>query len=206
MLIALGDDVPKAVYGRRCPTDTCHPSAHGGYHYWRPDQYEPKSGGKGVMHWAWDLSGTANETMVYAPEDGLVMDVAKGDDHPWTGFQPGIVLIHGVSGVYHVLGHLQYKQIKAVKGQFIALGQPVGVMGIGHTHWEIRKKPQPDYGKYPTFWQAHGPNSINPADWLSGKVGAGAKNARPLVAAGVILFVGGIAAYAFLRYRGRFAA
>lgn len=151
----------------RCPTDTCKTSPHGGYHFWRPDQVDPKSGTRGVMHWAWDLSGTAGSTPVYAPEDGFVVETATGLSSPWTGFNPGLVLIKGVSGVYHVLGHLDYNKIIVRGGQPVALGQKVGVMGISHTHWEIRHNRVPDWGCCPTFWQAHGPNSIDPAEWLA---------------------------------------
>lgn len=150
-----------------CPTDTCKTSPHGGYHFWRPDQVDPKSGQRGVMHWAWDLSGSADRTPVYAPEDGVVVETATGESSPWTGFQPGLVLIKGVSGVFHVLGHMDYPTIAVRAGQQVRMGQPVGVMGISHVHWEIRKARTPNWGAYPTYWQAHGPNSVNPAEWLA---------------------------------------
>lgn len=150
----------------RCPTDKCKITPHGGYSFWRPDQVDPKSGTKGVMHWAWDLGGTAKETPVYAPEDGVVVETATGKSPPWTGFQPGLVLLKGASGVYHVLGHLDYPTIAVHAGQAVTMGTKLGVMGISHTHWEIRRNRTPNWAAHPTYWQAHGPNSIDPATWL----------------------------------------
>lgn len=150
----------------RCPTDTCYTSTVGAYGAVR-DHVDPKSGKRPVTHWAMDLRGTPRVTPVYAPEDGVVLDVATGQSSPWTGYDPGLVFIRGVSGVYHVLGHLDYATLRVQRGQTVKQGTPVGVMGINHTHWEVRRKPQPDWGLFPSRWQAHGANNMNPMEWLA---------------------------------------
>lgn len=150
----------------RCPTDTCKTSPHGGYGYFRADQIDGKSGKAGVYHWAWDLAGPVG-TPVYAPENGFVVDVATGSSSPFTGYNPGVVMIRGNSGLWHLLGHLQYGTIGVRPGQFVTIGQKLGVMGISHTHWEVRRSHLPDYGCCPNVWQAHGQNNLDPKIWLA---------------------------------------
>src|SRR5688572_18460693 len=114
----------------RCPTDTCRVTPHGGYGYYRAS--------RAVTHYAWDLGGPGG-TPVYAPEDGVVDTIADGQGPPWSGYDPGLVLLHGGSGYYHLLAHLGPSSYKVRVGDRVKQGQHVGNIAYDHVHWEIRK-------------------------------------------------------------------
>jgi murein DD-endopeptidase MepM/ murein hydrolase activator NlpD len=102
-------------------------------------------------HWGIDLGGTY-ATPVKAPEDGTVVNVFSSplpnrddnttlDDQGWTGYGPGGVEIHGASGMYHLIAHVDPM---VTLGQQVSEGDQVGVMvshvGVAapHVHWEAR--------------------------------------------------------------------
>lgn len=104
-------------------------------------------------HFALDLAGSAG-TAVVSPEAGRVVAARvhrdpnrKGDNTvglgaPWEGYGPGIVVVAGASGRFHLLAHLA--TVGVAPGQLVAEGQTVGGMathvgGVGsHVHWEVR--------------------------------------------------------------------
>lgn len=95
---------------------------------------------------------------VFAPETAYVVKVSDGKSPPFTGYGPGVVLLKGVSGFYHLLSHLNFSTIKVTPGQFVADGQLIAQFDRehGHTHYEVRK-------------EATGPsetNTIDPTVWL----------------------------------------
>ena len=113
-------------------------------------------GGFPCQHFGLDLFATSPQ--VFAPEDGTVIDVADGSAAPFVGFGPGVIVIQGDSGFFHLLGHLSFNTIKVQQGQRVVEGQPLATFdpGIGHTHWEVR---QQRLGSTP-------PNTIDPNIWL----------------------------------------
>ncbi len=137
----------------------------------------PSDGACGVhtypcTHWGSDLFAITPE--IYAPENGIVTDVSDGSSPPWSGYGPGIVLIKGVSGYYHLLAHM--REI-AVKPGPIAEGTFVGRYdrAIAHCHYEVRKN-------------RTGPsdvNTINPEQWFRAQGGSGL---------GTLLILGGLLA------------
>jgi murein DD-endopeptidase MepM/ murein hydrolase activator NlpD len=97
---------------------------------------------------------------VFAPELGIVVAVSDGKSAPFQGFGPGVILIKGFSGYYHLLAHLNPSSIIVRQGYPILEGMKLAQLDREinkHTHWEVRK-------------QATGPsetNNINPLQWLS---------------------------------------
>jgi murein DD-endopeptidase MepM/ murein hydrolase activator NlpD len=121
----------------------------------------PADGGCGVhgypcTHWGVDTF-TGGSRDVFAPEDGTVVAVS-GDTPPFAGYGPGIVLLKGKSGFYHLLAHLELGSIKVTPGIVIVEGAPIGRFDAAHAHchYEVRRKPT-------------GPsdvNTIDPVAWL----------------------------------------
>jgi murein DD-endopeptidase MepM/ murein hydrolase activator NlpD len=122
---------------------------HGAYGQPRPDS---ASGGCGVgvhpcVHWGVDL-GAAVGTAVVAPERGEVhYSMASPMLPPLRGYQPGAVLMRGVSGAWHVLGHLvnmttgDHRAAPTPQGgwSIVEEGQKLGeIGGAHHVHWEVR--------------------------------------------------------------------
>lgn len=125
----------------------------------------------GVRHWGWDLPGAAGSAVV-APEDGVVVEaVSNGSARtiklapPWDGYGPGVVLLRGASGVWHLLAHV--KPFVAT-GQKVREGDAVAAMtaGVGlagpHVHWEVRVKQAHDS---PSTRER---NTQDPQAWLDG--------------------------------------
>jgi murein DD-endopeptidase MepM/ murein hydrolase activator NlpD len=141
----------------------------------------PSDGGCGVhgypcTHWGVDTFATTPE--IYAPEDGVVVSVADGTSPPFTGYGPGVVLMKGMSGFYHLLAHLDLGSIRVTKGAKVAEGTLVGRYNAayGHCHYEVRKQPT---GPSET-------NTIDPEKWLAASKGGGG--------IGVLLVLGGLLA------------
>jgi murein DD-endopeptidase MepM/ murein hydrolase activator NlpD len=130
-------------------------------------------------HWGSDTFAITPE--IYAPESGVVVAVSDGASAPFMGYGPGIVLIQGVSGYYHLLAHLA--QILVAKGP-IAEGTLVGRYDrtIAHCHYEVRRKPT---GPSET-------NTVNPEQWLSSQNGGGI---------GTLLILGGLLAAGYFLAR-----
>lgn len=108
-------------------------------------------------HWGVDTFTIGGVRNVWAPEDGTVVSVADGSSPPWSGYGPGIVLLKGKSGWYHMMAHLTYSSIQVRPGQVIAEGAPIALFdpGIAHCHYEVRRMPT-------------GPsemNTVNPEEW-----------------------------------------
>lgn len=140
-----------------CPTKTCHITPHGGYAFYRAN--------RDVTHYAWDLGG-AGGTPVVSPEAGVVDTIASGQSAPWSGYDPGLVVVRGRSGYYHLLAHLNPDTIKVRVGEVVQQGQQVGSVAYDHVHWEVRKKRLPEYAKFARTDQAHRANTVNPRFWL----------------------------------------
>jgi murein DD-endopeptidase MepM/ murein hydrolase activator NlpD len=122
----------------------------------------PSDGGCGVagypcVHRGLDMFAESPD--VFAPEAGIVVRVSDGKTAPFVGFGPGVVLIQGASGFFHLLSHLDFSTIKVKPGQPVVEGQLLAQFERehGHTHYEVRRK-------------ATGPsetNNIDPAVWLA---------------------------------------
>lgn len=108
-------------------------------------------------HYGLDLFATSPD--VFAPEAGVIVRVSDGQSAPFVGYNPGVILMQGASGYYHLLGHLNYSTIAVSPGQPVVEGQPLGQFStaVGHTHWEVRIQPT---GSSNT-------NTIDPNDWLA---------------------------------------
>jgi murein DD-endopeptidase MepM/ murein hydrolase activator NlpD len=194
---ALGNaDIPTLPpeYGK--PQPPIYPliqGSHGGY---LEARNSPADGSCGVgsypcKHPGLDVFGMAG-TPVVAPEDSTVIAAADGSSSPFGGYGPWIILLEGVSGKTHLLGHLDpAHQDMAPVGQSFQGGDQVGTTsGANHTHWEVRDVPIPDY--------AHGQTGfdiiMDPVDWLaeatvtSGSIGS-------------IILLGGAAALLWFLWR-----
>lgn len=128
----------------------------------------PSDGGCGVhgypcTHWGVDTFTIGGIRDVWAPEDGVVMAVADGSSPPWSGYGPGVVLMKGVSGVYHMMSHLDYSTIRVRNGQSLSEGAPIAKFdaAYAHCHYEVRRNPT---GPSET-------NTINPEEWLRSQGG-----------------------------------
>lgn len=118
------------------------------------------------VHRGLDLFAEAPD--VFAPETGIVVTVTDGKSPPFSGYGPGVILILGASGYYHLLSHLRFSTIAVKQGMPVFEGQKLAQFDpeIRHTHYEVRR-------------QATGPsetNTVNPLKWL-------ADQQRPVVAA-----------------------
>ena len=101
----------------------------------------------------------ADSPDVFAPEIGVVIAVSDGKSAPYSGYGPGIILIQGASGYYHLLAHLDYNTIVVRPGAPVFEGQKLATFNreIGHTHYEVRRQPT---GPSET-------NTISPLKWLA---------------------------------------
>lgn len=126
-----------------------------------------------VHHWGEDIVGPWGEP-VKAPESGVVERVAKGKGTaikltpPFDGYGPGVVLIHGDSGVWHLLAHVDPASIAVKVGERVTegatvakLARAVGAAGP-HVHWEVRVHQAIDS---PSTREG---NTVRPAEWLDG--------------------------------------
>lgn len=151
----------------------------------------PAQGACGVSgypckHPGTDVNGKRG-TRVVAPENGTVVAVANGASPPFSGYGPWLVMIHGSSGVFHLLSHLDpaTSSLSHV-GKRVRAGDVVGtVSSANHTHWEVRTKITPGAGG------TNFTNNQDPVAWLL---------RRQSSALGTILVVGATAlAYLTLR-------
>jgi murein DD-endopeptidase MepM/ murein hydrolase activator NlpD len=96
---------------------------------------------------------------VFAPESGVVERVSDGKSAPFQGYGPGVILIKGDSGFYHLLSHLNFSTINVAPGQRVFDGQRIAQFDreVAHTHYEVRRAPT---GPSAT-------NTIDPAVWLT---------------------------------------
>lgn len=109
----------------------------------------------------------------------------SGDTPPFSGYGPGIVLLKGRSGFYHLLAHLELGSIKVMPGMPLAEGAPIGRFDAAHAHchYEVRRKPT-------------GPsdvNTVDPVAWL--------KSAGGSSGVSVLLVLGGLLAAGFFLAR-----
>jgi murein DD-endopeptidase MepM/ murein hydrolase activator NlpD len=146
-------------------------------------------GGCGVKgypctHWGVDTFTIDGSRDVWAPEAGTVVAVANGSSPPFSGYGPGIVLMLGASGVYHLLAHLDYSTIDVREGQQLAEGEPIAMFSeaYGHCHYEIRLAPT-------------GPsdvNTVDPVAWHAGATGITTGEIALMFVAGVVGLAGAI--------------
>lgn len=128
-----------------------------------------------VRHWGLDLAGKAGDP-VRTPEAGFVVATAWGRGTsvalpaPFNGYGPGVVLLRGESGVWHLLAHLDpTTRADIFKGEPLPEGFEVARMprGVGlagpHTHWEVRGGVPYDA---PATRQH---NTMDPRLWLRGE-------------------------------------
>jgi murein DD-endopeptidase MepM/ murein hydrolase activator NlpD len=122
----------------------------------------PADGGCGVRgypctHYGLDLFAASPQ--VFAPENGVIVATADGANPPFTGYGPGVVLMRGVSGFFHLLSHLDFRSITVAPGQFVLEGQRLGNFNaeFGHVHYEVRREKS---GPSAT-------NTVDPSQWLT---------------------------------------
>jgi murein DD-endopeptidase MepM/ murein hydrolase activator NlpD len=140
----------------RYPVSAVRVTPRGAFGFFRDYKTTP------VHHWGMDLGGAAGAP-VFAPEDAVVDTIASGTSPPFTGYDPGVVLLKGRSGRYHLLGHTRGS---VAVGQSVKEGQQVGTIGINHVHWEVRKQRLPNYSAFARTDDAHKANNINPRLWI----------------------------------------
>ena len=138
-------------------------------------------GGCGVhgypcTHWGMDLFAGSDRRVV-APESGVVVAVANGSSPPWSGFEPGVVVIRGASGVFHLLSHLEFSLIRVGIGLPVSEGTPIGQYDgrIAHTHYEVRRK----------LTGPSAENTIDPAVWLKEQGGSSGGLGKLVLLAGL---------------------
>lgn len=91
---------------------------HGAFGYVRTSAADGSAGAGGYpsTHYGVDLAGQEGD-QVRAPEDGELIAVMANlpgkDVRPWTGYGPGLVVIKGASGRYHLLAHLDEADLRA---------------------------------------------------------------------------------------------
>jgi hypothetical protein len=174
----------------RWPTAPFDPHRTGCY---RCQRMTPADGACGVhdypcTHWGIDTFTLDGSRNVWAPERAVVVAVSDGNSAPFVGYGPGVVLLHGVSGVYHLLAHLDADTIRVTPGQQLDEATPIGLFNsdIGHCHYEVRREPV-------------GPsesNTIDPSRWLATMSGGGSSFFLWMLGLGVL-------GYAVWRYRQR---
>lgn len=132
------------------------------------------------VHWGVDTF-TDGLRDVWAPEDGRVYAVADGSSPPFVGYGPGVVLLQGKSGFFHLLSHLERGSVRVQRGQDLREGELIGRFDSahGHMHYEVRREPT-------------GPsevNTVNPEEWLRSQGGGIVKVllVAGLVALGIML-------------------
>ena len=160
---------------------------HGAYGYERRSAAEGSCGVTGYpcKHPGVDLVGEPGDP-VYYPEDGEVVAVWAREPgtelpQPWRGYGPGVLVMRGASGRYHLLGHLEDDDLrrrwprvtgdaagstqaqqdslmslvrKVDRNAFTVRGGDVAglVSGARHVHWEVRKQTRTG-GRYnPAIW------------------------------------------------------
>jgi len=116
------------------------------------------------LHAGVDLASPRG-TEVRAPEAGTVVVVGVADTLPatdgwrWRGYGPELVLLHGDSGKFHLLSHLQNAAVTL--GERVEAGQRVGeISHLRHVHWEVLSRARPGRG------QAVAEISFDPLAWL----------------------------------------
>lgn len=106
---------------------------------------------------------------VRAPEGGVIVqtirasapsDSRAGSSPPgWAGYGPHAVLLHGDSGWYHLLSHID---APIALGTRVAEGDEVGIGSrLMHVHWEVRAMARPPMGVATVEICA------DPASWLA---------------------------------------
>lgn len=125
------------------------------------------------LHAGLDLAAPIGDR-VLAPEGGRVAVVANAStpsartrfSRPsgWAGYGPGVVVLQGDSGAFHVLGHVD--AVVVVPGQRVREGELLAFVGetsTPHLHWEVRSRLQP------TRDAAVVEVTADPARWLLGE-------------------------------------
>lgn len=146
----------------------------------------------GVLHLGVDLTGSPGQA-VLAPESGVVTDVLGSADPeradntklpgtstsakrgfpriaaPWDGYGPGIVVVRGDDGKFHLMAHLATQTV--AEGDRVAEGQRIGTMAThvgasgSHVHWEVR-------GHAVDTFQGRAADVVDPGRWVAGSSGA----------------------------------
>lgn len=119
------------------------------------------------LHAGIDLAAPRG-TLVVAPEKAQVLiasddaeDVAPVAGWAWSGYGPGIVVLQGASGAYHVLAHVE--RVACNPGDIVDEGVPLAVVSNrAHVHWEVRSSLVPPRGA------AVVETTTDPSAWLAG--------------------------------------
>ena len=162
----------------RWPTGTFHTARTGCYGCKRMSSADGGCGVHGYpcTHWGMDLFAGSDRRVV-APESGVVVAVANGSSPPWSGFGPGVVVMQGASGVFHLLSHLEFSSIRVGIGLPVSEGTPIGQYDgrIAHTHYEVRRK----------LTGPSAENTIDPAVWLKEQGGSSGGLGKLVLLAGL---------------------
>jgi len=159
------ETIAPAMSGPQPPILPLSVARTGGYKAVRADASDGSCGVHGYpcQHPGVDAGG-AQGTTVRAPEDGQVVLLADGTSAPYVGYGPYLALVLGKSGYYHLLAHLQPGTMTVGLGSKVTAGQALAqTSSANHTHWEVRKKPVPNFAANETNFD----NNLDPMDWLS---------------------------------------
>lgn len=119
------------------------------------------------LHAGVDLHASSG-TPVYAPEAGRVLVAGRDVDvtiEGWSfsGYGPGVVVLAGESGAYHLLAHLDVDGLAELGGAVVLEGAELARSGnLGHVHWEVRSMLVPPRGASIVE------TSTDPELWLAG--------------------------------------
>lgn len=139
----------------RAPIEPARMTPHGAYGAVRST---PAQGSCGVsshpcVHRGADIAAPPG-TLVRAPAAGTVVVVETGDEPPWRGYGPELVVIRDHAGAHHLLAHLDEATVKV--GDVVEEGEDIGLSGdANHVHWEVRDSLQ-GQKRDPGAWLARG--------------------------------------------------
>jgi murein DD-endopeptidase MepM/ murein hydrolase activator NlpD len=104
-----------------------------------------------------------NGKRVVAPESGRVIvalhQIPSGKT-VYGGYGPGVVVIHGESGVYHWLAHVKNPTVE--RNDPVVAGQIIAEATTDHVHWELRQILIPYKGTAYWPWTV----TLDPIRWL----------------------------------------
>lgn len=128
------------------------------------------------VHWGVDLF--ADDRRVFAPEAGTILQISDGTKAPFIGYGPGVILLQGKSGVYHLLAHLSFATILPNKGEWVSEGQQLAMFDpkINHCHYEVRIQPtgpSSENTRDPEAWILEQSTKLRAIPWTLIAIGVG---------------------------------
>lgn len=121
------------------------------------------------IHYGLDLFADSPE--VVAPEAGIIFAISDGRAAPFQGYGPGVVLMLGMSGYFHLLSHLRAESVVVSRGAFVTEGQRIAQIDpkAAHVHYEVRLRATGDSRA----------NTIDPLVWIKNQSSVAADKQKP---------------------------